>query len=604
MAKRSSKRLDSDKVIKPKFIDERLQDLPPLKPLNPLQAKYIEYIDTKKLVIATGLPGTSKAQPLYSKILTPDGWKTMGDMTVGSIVVTPKNTNSTVTEVHKFQDKPVYTITFASGRTVDACGDHLWNVRVAHKSIRGKSAPHKTIPTTEIMSLMENNNLSIPLCEEIGSVIDKDYYIPPYIMGILIAEGCFSNGVAFSSGDQEIVDIIDKWVNDHGLFLSSASGSIFEYYIRGDGNGGIARCNYKEQVLNPVNEEIIRLGLFKKKSYDKFIPDEYLEGSITQRWELLRGLMDGDGGVVDTQSRNSTGASFSSASEILIDQVQSLIFSLGGYAHKSARDSFYTYKGNRLQGRTAYKLYINHPTPKKLFKLSRKITYCGDQYQGGKYQLMDRIVDISYKEQNEVWCIKIDDEDHLYLTDNYIVTHNTYIPTVMACDKWRMGEIDRIYLTRPNISNSKSLGYFGGSLIEKMTNWLLPVLDIMYKRLGRNVVELAIKSGDISFIPLEIIKGMSFGLDTFVIGDEFEDATVQEILSVVTRQGGCTMVLCGDIEQSALNEKSGLLYLKNVVEKSPELEQYTGFVDFNRPSDIVRSQECKAWILALKHFKE
>ena len=63
------------------------------------------------------------------------------------------------------------------------------------------------------------------------------------------------------------------------------------------------------------------------------------------------------------------------------------------------------------------------------------------------------------------------------------------------------------------------------------------------------------------------------------------------------------MVLAGDLEQSALDEKSGLLYLKSMVEKSPNLEEYTGFVDFNRPSDIVRSPECKAWILAIKHSK-
>ena len=190
------------------------------------------------------------------------------------------------------------------------------------------------------------------------------------------------------------------------------------------------------------------------------------------------------------------------------------------------------------------------------------------------------------------------------IATGYPGTSKTYIPTVMACDMWRKGEISRIYLTRPNISNSKSLGYFSGSLIEKMTNWLLPILDIMYRRLGRPVVEIGIKNGDISFIPLEIIKGMSFGPDTFVICDEAEDMTTSEAISVVTRMGGCKMVLAGDLEQSALDEKSGLLYLKNLVEKSPNLEEYTGFVDFNRPSDIVRSPECKAWILAIKNGKK
>ena len=148
------------------------------------------------------------------------------------------------------------------------------------------------------------------------------------------------------------------------------------------------------------------------------------------------------------------------------------------------------------------------------------------------------------------------------IATGYPGTSKTYIPTVMACDMWRKGEITRIFLTRPNVSNSKSLGYFSGSLVEKMTNWLLPVLDIMNKRLGKAVVEIAIKTGDISFIPLETIKGMSFGPESFVICDEAEDMTIKEAISMVTRIGGCKMVLAGDVEQSALDEKKRTVILK------------------------------------------
>lgn len=179
-------------------------------------------------------------------------------------------------------------------------------------------------------------------------------------------------------------------------------------------------------------------------------------------------------------------------------------------------------------------------------------------------------------------------------------TSKTYIPTVMACDKIRTGEINKIYLTRPNISNSKSLGYFSGSVVDKMSFWLLPILSTMYDRLGKNVVDLMIKSGDIQFVPLETIKGMSFGKGTFILADEAEDLTVDEAKSILTRQGGGTMVLAGDLEQSALKINSGLAMIKNMVEKHPELAAYTGFVDFCRPSDIVRSPECKAWIMALR----
>jgi hypothetical protein len=56
-------------------------------------------------------------------------------------------------------------------------------------------------------------------------------------------------------------------------------------------------------------------------------------------------------------------------------------------------------------------------------------------------------------------------------------------------------------------------------------------------------------------------------------------------------------------EQSALNDKSGLRFIKDMSDKYPELENVSGFVDFNRPSDIVRSDECKAWVLAMRKEK-
>ena len=195
--------------------------------------------------------------------------------------------------------------------------------------------------------------------------------------------------------------------------------------------------------------------------------------------------------------------------------------------------------------------------------------------------------------------MKILSEKKLVVATGYAGTSKTYIPTVMACDAYRKGEINKIFLCRPAMSESRSLGFFGGDLVEKCKNWLLPVLHTMYERLGKEVVEIAIKSGDIQFIPLETIKGMSFGRGTFVIVDEAEDLTVKEVKSVLTRQGGGTMVLAGDINQSALDQKSGLRYVVEMIKKYPELEKTTGAIDFNDVDDIVRSKECKSWIIAM-----
>jgi len=185
----------------------------------------------------------------------------------------------------------------------------------------------------------------------------------------------------------------------------------------------------------------------------------------------------------------------------------------------------------------------------------------------------------------------------MVISTGYAGTSKTYIPVVMACDQLRSGEISKIVFTRPNISNSKSLGMFKGDLIEKMSQWLMPVIGILRERLGTSVLEIALKQGDIEFVPLEVIKGYS-ATNCMFICDEAEDLTIEEAKKIVTRQGkNCTMVLCGDVSQSELKEKSGLKYLINMVQKYPSLD--VGVVDFNHTSEIVRSQACKEWIIAL-----
>lgn len=184
----------------------------------------------------------------------------------------------------------------------------------------------------------------------------------------------------------------------------------------------------------------------------------------------------------------------------------------------------------------------------------------------------------------------------LILASGYAGTSKTFIPTSIACDWLRLGKINKIVFTRPNISNSKTLGFFGGSLLEKMENWLMPVLDILKDRLGPNELELHIKHGDIIFLPLEVVKGYSAN-DCVFICDEAEDLTIDEAKKLVTRQGkNCKMILAGDISQSELKEKSGLKYIMDMARKYDDLT--LGLVDFNEVSDIVRSSQVKEWIIA------
>lgn len=203
------------------------------------------------------------------------------------------------------------------------------------------------------------------------------------------------------------------------------------------------------------------------------------------------------------------------------------------------------------------------------------------------------LVAMNEKQKRYIRLIK---EKDMIIGTGYAGTSKTYIPTVMACDWYRLGTVSKIVYTRPNISNSKSLGFFGGDLETKMSNWLMPVLNILKERLGNEVLEIALKHGDVSFVPIEVVKGYS-AEDCIFIVEEAEDLTVEEAKKIVTRQGrNSKMILSGDLGQSELKERSGLKLLVDMAKKYSELN--VGLIDFNDIDDIVRSQQCKEWIVA------
>ena len=77
---------------------------------------------------------------------------------------------------------------------------------------------------------------------------------------------------------------------------------------------------------------------------------------------------------------------------------------------------------------------------------------------------------------------------------------------------------------------------------------------------------------------------------------EAEDCTRDEIMSLLTRQNGCHMVIEGDILQSALKHTSGLKTAIDLLHKHQILQETMGYIEFNDFGDIVRSKECREWI--------
>lgn len=196
------------------------------------------------------------------------------------------------------------------------------------------------------------------------------------------------------------------------------------------------------------------------------------------------------------------------------------------------------------------------------------------------------------------YYMEILESKSVVIATGYAGTAKSYIPTVMAADKFKTGEINKIIVTRPAISTSKSVGFFKGDNTEKMSIWLMPVVSILKERLGLAAYEIALGKGDIEFVPLEVVKGMSVN-NAWLLCEEASDLTRDEVIKLVTRMGkNSRLVLAGDIRQSELKGDSGLSWLAGFVNRH-DLSENFGFVDFNETGDIVRSDAVKKFIIAL-----
>jgi len=173
-------------------------------------------------------------------------------------------------------------------------------------------------------------------------------------------------------------------------------------------------------------------------------------------------------------------------------------------------------------------------------------------------------------------------------------TGKTYIAATYASNLYTTKQIDKIIITRPNVAAGKSIGYFPGTMEEKMMPWVMPVLEVLHWNMGKGAVETGIKNGNIEIAPFETMRGRSFQ-DAFVILDEAQNVTPHEIKMFLTRVGqNCKVILNGDIQQSDLGYTSGLSSAIHIAKKHmipvPVIEFTT--------DDIVRSDLCKQWIVA------
>jgi phosphate starvation-inducible PhoH-like protein len=179
-------------------------------------------------------------------------------------------------------------------------------------------------------------------------------------------------------------------------------------------------------------------------------------------------------------------------------------------------------------------------------------------------------------------------------------TGKTYISSIYAGHYLKDKKVSKIILTRPTVPTGRSVGYFPGTLEEKMEPWCKPILSTLEDYMGKGAVECGFKNGNIEIVPFETIRGRSFE-NAFVILDEAQNTTIDEIKAFVTRQGEHSKVVVnGDVTQSDLHFKeNGLSKIVDLVRYNKGLSKWCPVIEFSS-EDIVRSGLCQLWVEAFE----
>lgn len=217
-------------------------------------------------------------------------------------------------------------------------------------------------------------------------------------------------------------------------------------------------------------------------------------------------------------------------------------------------------------------------------------------YKNAEVESQSKYKELTPLNDNQALYIKSLKDYEQVIVCGYSGTGKTYIAATMAANMYLAKDIDKIIVTRPNVSVGKELGHLPGDLNEKFTPWAAPVLDVLVKQLGEATVSTAVKKGNIEMAPLSTMRGRSFD-NAFIILDEAQNTTTDEIKMFLTRIGeDCKVVINGDIRQSDIKGQSGLSKIIHLAKKN---SMPVPIVEFGI-DDIVRSDICKQWIVAFE----
>jgi phosphate starvation-inducible PhoH-like protein len=419
------------------FLPGDLQDKvdPYLRPLYDALYDLLDYEKVSRLLERNAIEVApiafmrGRAQPLTSRVLTPAGWRQIGALAVGDSVIGSDGRPTRVLGIYPQGNEEVFRVTATDGASTVCSAEHLWSVKTPEDSRRGN--PPRVLETGQMAGQLRRchqHRYELPMLSGPVQFPERETSLDPYALGLMLGDGCLTGQTtpSFATADFELVESLSA---GFGASIQVQHKAGVDYVLR----NALGR---RGSIANPATVLLRDLGLCGTTSATKFVPPAFLYNGPSVRHAVLQGLLDTDGGPV-VQDGRTCRIQYTTNSPELREAVIFLVRSLGGVAYcrtrtmESKRPGFAN--GRPVPHRSdSYTVEIRLPPEFPPFRLSRKAKRYAEDGGGRPMRFIESIEPAGFA---ETLCIRVAAADSLYVTDEFLLTHNTLNDAFVIIDE-------------------------------------------------------------------------------------------------------------------------------------------------------------------------
>lgn len=516
--------------------------------LSDEQQRVIDLAMSGKDIIVDATVGSGKALDDESRVPTPMGWRLVKDIRPGDYLFDRYGKPTRVKNIFPQGAIDAYEVVLRDGRRLVTSADHNWLAcRMSTIKGRGRKPSWKVVTTIDMLAAgvlinhssgFNTSRFGIPTASGGVEFAVRPESLPvhPYVLGAFIGNGCCTeNYLALSSHTDEVPRKVATLLGK-GITVRRRSQNNWTWdFFYADGSRV-----YTRDILGEVEDAVMCY------SDEKYIPDAYMVASRKERFELVRGLMDTDGSIYPAGGRFTVR--YSTTSRMLTYNFKDLLGSLGmvvgiGMDNRSG--------AGKYSSEECFNINVNVSNDVKhlLFSLERKRDMAIESMQNEKrrdYGIVTISEIVPLNERRPMTCFEVENDEHLFLADDYIVTHNT--STIQKlCNELKAAtpQARILYLTYSKLLKEDAQLRVRGAKVQNYHG-------IVYPSLLNAGIKCGISESIATFN--RRFKELSPNFETYdvLIIDEYQDITEEyaELLrNIKSKNPVMQVIMVGDMEQ-------------------------------------------------------